>query len=71
MKTLYITLLTLIMCSLSACLKDTPAVDFSTVGTIIEILPVNGGGLESFSAAELNFNATDYIYSADIVLNIS
>ena len=71
MKTLYITLLTLIMCSLSACLKDTPAVDFSTVGTIIEILPVNGGGLESFSAAELNFNATDDIYSADIVLNIA
>jgi hypothetical protein len=71
MKKLYISLLSLIMCSFSACLKDSPAVDFSTVGTIIEILPVNGGGLEYFSAAELNLNTTEDIYSADIVLNIA
>jgi hypothetical protein len=71
MKNIYIFLLPLIMWSLSSCLKDTPAVDFSTVGTIIEILPVNGGGLESFSAAELNFRAKDKIDSAIIVLNIA
>jgi len=57
------------MYSLSACLKDNPAVDFSTVGTIIEILPVNGGGLENFATAELNFSST--IDTAAIVLNIA
>ena len=66
-----ISLLGLIICSLSACLKDNPAVDFSTVGTIIEILPVNGGGLENFATAELKFSATEKIYSADVVLNIA
>lgn len=71
MKKIFISLLPLIMWSLSSCLKDTPAVDFSTVGTIIEILPVNGGGLEYFSAAELNFPAKEEIDSAIIVLNIA
>src|SRR3954452_20715024 len=71
MKKICISLFTLIMLFLSACLKDEPAVDFSTVGTIIEILPVNGGGLENFSAAELNFDATETIDSAAIVLNIA
>jgi len=71
MKKIYISLLPLIMWSLSSCLKDTPAVDFSTVGTIIEILPVNGGGLEYFSSAELNFQSTEEIDSAIIVLNIA
>ncbi len=56
---------------LSSCLKDNPAVDFSTVGTIIEILPVNGGGLENFSGAALNFDANETIDSASIVLNIA
>ena len=64
-------MLALIMCSLSAYLKDKPAVDFSTVGTIIEILPVNGGGLENFGTAELKFSATENTYSAAIVLNIA
>ena len=71
MKKLYISLLTLIMCSFFACLKDTPAVDFSTVGTIIEILPVNGGGLEYFTSAELEFKSTENIDSGAIVLNIA
>jgi hypothetical protein len=71
MKKLYIILLPLVMYSLSSCLKDSPAVDFSTVGTIIEILPVNGGGLESFSTAELNFSSDEALDSADIVLNIA
>jgi len=52
-------------------LKDTPAVDFSTVGTIIEILPVNGGGLEYFTSAELEFKSTENIDSGAIVLNIA
>ena len=55
----------------SSCLKDSPAVDFKTVGTIIEILPVNGGGLENFDAAALDFDPTDVIDSADIDLNIA
>ena len=71
MKKIYISLLALIMLLLSACLKDKPAVDFSTVGTIIEILPVNGGGLENFDGAELNFDATEAMDSAAIVLNIA
>jgi hypothetical protein len=71
MKKICISLFTLIMVLLSACLKDKPAVDFSTVGTIIEILPVNGGGLENFGGAELNFDATETIDSAAIVLNIA
>src|SRR6476660_9912346 len=71
MKKISISLFALIMLLLSACLKDKPAVDFSTVGTIIEILPVNGGGLENFDAAELNFDATEAIDSAAIVLNIA
>ena len=71
MKKIYVSLLALIMLLLSACLKDKPAVDFSTVGTIIEILPVNGGGLENFGGAELNFDATETIDSAAIVLNIA
>jgi hypothetical protein len=56
---------------LSSCLKDSPAVDFKTVGTIIEILPPNGGGLENFDAAALDFDPTDEIDSADIDLNIA
>ena len=60
-----------IILSLSACLKDKPAVDFSTVGTIIEILPVDGGGLENFNAAELIFDPVENIDSASIVLNIA
>ena len=71
MKKIYLSLLALIMLSLSACLKDKPAVDFSTVGTIIEILPVNGGGLENFAGAKLNFDATETMDSAAIVLNIA
>jgi Domain of unknown function (DUF1735) len=55
----------------AGCLKDTPAVDFSTVGTIIEILPVNGGGLENFDAAELQFDPADQQDVADIDLNIA
>lgn len=70
MKKLKISLLTLIALSLSGCLKDKPAVDFSTVGTIIEILPPNGG-LENFDGAELNFDPTEAIDSASIVLNIA
>jgi len=61
----------LIVLFLSSCLKDNPAVDFSTVGTIIEILPPNGGGLENFDAAALEFTPTDAIDSADIDLNIA
>jgi hypothetical protein len=71
MKKRYISLLALIILLMPACLKDKPAVDFSTVGTIIEILPVNGGGLENFDVAELNFDATEVIDSAAIVLNIA
>ena len=70
MKKISFTLLALIIL-LSACLKDKPAVDFSTVGTIIEILPVNGGGLENFDGAELNFDPAEIIDSAAIVLNIA
>ena len=71
MKKIYISLLSLIILLLSGCLKDTPAVDYSTVGTIIEILPVNGGGLENFGGAELNFDPMETIDSAGIVLNIA
>jgi len=58
------------MC-LAGCLKDTPAVDFSTVGTIVEILPVNGGGIENFDAAALMFDPADQTDEAEIVLNIA
>jgi hypothetical protein len=71
MKKIVISLLafcTLLLCS---CLKDKPAVDFSTVGTIIEILPVNGGGLENVGAAALTFDPTEAIDSGAIVLNIA
>jgi hypothetical protein len=71
MKYKYHLPLVLISLLLSSCLKDNPAVDFSTVGTIIEILPTNGGGLENFNAALLQFSATDQIDSADIDLNIA
>jgi hypothetical protein len=71
MKYKYILLPLLIMVLLSSCLKDTPAVDFSTVGTIIEILPPNGGGLENFDAAALDFDPSDKIDSVDIDLNIA
>jgi hypothetical protein len=67
----YIFLLSFMLLLLSSCLKDTPAVDFSTVGTIIEILPPNGGGLENFDAAALKFDPSDNIDSADIDLNIA
>ena len=62
---------TFIILLFSSCLKNSPAVDFSTVGTIIEILPPNGGGLENFDAAALAFDPTDDIDSADIDLNIA
>ncbi|MEO6963553.1 MAG: DUF1735 domain-containing protein [Puia sp.] len=71
MKKIFIALLSVCALSLLSCLKDKPAVDFSTVGVIIEILPVNGGGLENFDAAELAFDNTESIDSAAIVLNIA
>lgn len=71
MKKLYFALLALIILYLSSCLKDKPAVDFSTVSTIIEILPVNGGGLENFGEAKLNLDPIKSIDSAAIVLNIA
>jgi hypothetical protein len=71
MKNIYFALLVLILFFPSACLKDSPAVDFSTVGTIIEIIPEDGGGLENFDAAELDFDPADIIDSADIDLNIA
>lgn len=70
MKKIYLSLLALVIL-LTACLKDKPAVDFSTVGTNIEILPVNGGGLEDFDVAELKFDAAESLDSAAIVLNIA
>lgn len=71
MKYIYKSLLLFAILSVSSCLKDTPAVDFTTVGTIIEILPVNGGGLENFDAALLEFDPSDAKDSADIDLNIA
>ncbi len=71
MKYIYKFLLLLAILSAGSCLKDTPAVDFSSVGTIIEILPVNGGGLENFDAALLEFDPADVQDSADIDLNIA
>ncbi|HEY2348495.1 MAG TPA: DUF1735 domain-containing protein [Puia sp.] len=71
MKYKNIFLLSGIILLLSSCLKDTPAVDFSSVGTIIEILPPNGGGLENFDAAALEFDPADDEASADIDLNIA
>lgn len=71
MKYIYKSFLFFAILSVSSCLKDTPAVDFSTVGTIIEILPVNGGGLENFDAALLEFDPADIQDSADIDLNIA
>jgi hypothetical protein len=71
MKYTYFFILPVILLLCSGCLKDTPAVDFSTVGTIIEILPPNGGGLENFDAAGLEFDPTDAEDNADIDLNIA
>src|ERR1700681_4491908 len=71
MKYKYVFLLSCMILLLSSCLKDTPAVDFSTVGTIIEILPPDGAGLENFDAAALSFDVSDPIDSADIDLNIA
>jgi hypothetical protein len=71
MKYIYKSFLFFAILSVSSCLKDTPAVDFSTVSTIIEILPVNGGGLENFDAALLEFDPADIQDSADIDLNIA
>ena len=71
MKKLYFSLLASSLLFLSSCLKDNPAVDFNTVDTIIEILPVNGGGLENFDAAGLNFKPKASIDSEIIVLNIA
>ena len=71
MKYKFVSLLLLFSITMAGCLKDTPAVDFSTVGTVVEILPVNGGGLENFGAAELQFDPEDQQDSADIDLNIA
>jgi hypothetical protein len=71
MKYKYILLPAFMILLLSSCLKDSPAVDFSNLPTIIEILPSNGGGLENFDAATLEFPATDPTGSADIDLNIA
>jgi hypothetical protein len=71
MKYKYVFLLSCMILLLSSCLKDTPAVDFSTVGTIIEILPPDGAGLENFDAAALSFDVSDPMDSADIDLNIA
>jgi hypothetical protein len=71
MKYKYIFLQLFMILLLSSCLKDTPAVDFSSVGTIIEILPPDGGGLENFDAAALEFDPADLSEDADIDLNIA
>ena len=71
MKKIFIASSLWLLVSMSSCLKDNPAVDFTTVGTIIEILPPNGGGLENFDAAELDFDHASTSDSADIDLNIA
>lgn len=53
------------------CLKDKAAVDYNSVGTVVEILPVNGGGIENFDAAELDFDPSQASGQADIVLNLA
>jgi len=55
---------------LSGCFKEAPAVDFSTVGTIIEIIPPFGG-LENFGNAGLVFPAGDLYDSEQVVVNIA
>lgn len=71
MKKIHFSLMAFCAFLSSACLKDKPVVDFSTVGVIIEILPVNGGGLENFAGAALSFDPAEKIDSAAIVLNIA
>jgi Domain of unknown function (DUF1735) len=55
---------------LGGCFKEVPAVDFSTVGTIIEIIPPFGG-LENFGNAGLVFPAGDLYDSEQVVVNIA
>jgi len=71
MKKIYLPFLVFLILSVASCLKDSPAVDFSTVGTIIEIIPPDGGGIENFNEAELNLDVTEESDSADIDLNIA
>ena len=55
---------------LEGCFKEVPTVDFSTVGTIIEIIPPFGG-LENFGNAGLVFPAGDLYDSEQVVVNIA
>jgi hypothetical protein len=69
MKKMYF-LLGLVSVLLGGCFKEAPAVDFSTVGTIIEIIPPFGG-LENFGNTGLVFPAGDLFDSELVVVNIA
>ncbi len=63
---------------LAGCLKDTPNVDFSSVGTIIEFeYPSGGGGsglgsgLEYFGGGALTYPPTDAVDTATFMVNIA
>lgn len=59
-----------LMFFISGCFKDTPAVDFSVTGNIVEILPPYGGA-ENFDNAALFFDVTEPADSVMIVVNLA
>ena len=54
----------------TGCLKDKPSVDFSNLGTVIELLPPQAG-LENFSNAALIYPFSDLSDDQSIVINVA
>jgi Domain of unknown function (DUF1735) len=78
MKKLLIIAFSVFAIVFSGCLKDTPVVDFSKVGTIIEFeYPAGGGntaigsGLEYFGGGALTYPPTDLADTATFMVNIA
>jgi hypothetical protein len=78
MRKLLIIAFSLVVFSITGCLKDTPSTDLSHVGTIMEIMyPYGaqdygvGSGLEYFSGEQLPFFPTDVADTAVYYINIA
>jgi hypothetical protein len=78
MKRILIIAFSIFSISLVGCLKDKPNVDFSTVGTIVEIeYPAGannsglGSGLESFSGGTFTFPPSDSADNVGFMVNVA
>lgn len=70
MKKIFNFIISSVALLIMGCMKDTPSVDFSHLGAVVEILPPQAG-LENFGNAALSYPFTDSSDDALVVVNIA